>query len=112
MAFQNKEAMSGITLIVAAVIGLIILVVIVAMISGKLGSFGKGTDQSVSDSAQNFFNTCSDACKLFAKEIASDKTKFLCESMDPVIHPQVVPGSYSDIDVLSGKVCCCRDSPA
>ena len=100
--------MSGITLIVAVVIGLIIIVVIVTMISGKLGAFGKGTEQSVGDSAQKVFDACSDACKLFAKEKSTiGETAATCKTIASTLHPQVVPGSYSDVP--SGKVCCCRD---
>src|SRR3989338_3986971 len=105
---MNKAEVS-IALIVAVVIGLIIIVVIVAMISGKLGAFGKGTEQSVGDSAQKIFNICSDACKLFAKEKStSDQTAAECKAIVSTLHPQVVPGSYSDVP--SGKVCCCRDT--
>ena len=41
---NKKSQTSPVFLIVAVVIGLIILIVIVAMVGGKLGAFGKGTD--------------------------------------------------------------------
>jgi len=108
MVINKKSQGSPIGLIVAAVIGLIILVVVIAMIGGKLGAFGKGADQSAGDSAQKFFSICSDACKLFAKEKSIiDGGEVECKAIASKWHPQVVPGSYSDI--ASGKVCCCRD---
>lgn len=103
-----RKAEVSIALIVAAVIGLILIVVIVAMISGKLGAFGKGTDDSAASSAQSFFNTCVDACKIVGKvKSAGDETSDSCKSsIVSSLHPQVLPGSYDDVP--SGKVCCCK----
>lgn len=53
MLKNKKSQTSSITIIVAAVIGLIILVVIIAMLGGKLGNFGKGTEDA---------NTCDRLC--------------------------------------------------
>ena len=50
----KKSQTSSITIIIAAVIGLIILVVIIAMLSGKLGPFSKATDDA---------GSCASLCK-------------------------------------------------
>lgn len=106
--FKKRAQGLSITVIIAAVIGLIIIVVVVMMLTGKLGAFGRGTDESVAGSAQGFFSACKDACKLFTKEKSSaDETEAGCKAINPTLHPQVVPGSYSDVP--AGKVCCCRD---
>ena len=44
MSEKRAQGLS-ITTIIVAVIGLIILVVIIMMITGKLGAFGKGTEE-------------------------------------------------------------------
>ena len=54
MVINKKSQGSPIGLIVAAVIGLIILVVVIAMLGGKLGAFGKGAEDA---------NTCNSLCK-------------------------------------------------
>ena len=61
----NKKSEASIALIVAAVIGLIILVVIIAMLGGKLGAFGKGTEDA---------NTCTSLCKAAGYNDASGST--------------------------------------
>ena len=54
MKISKKSQGSPIGLIVAAVIGLIVIVVVIAMLSGKLGVFGKGTQDA---------NTCDSLCR-------------------------------------------------
>jgi hypothetical protein len=66
-----KKAMTGIQLIVSAVIGLIIIVVVIMMITGKLGAFGEGTEQA---------GTCDNLCKGIGKsehDISSGATATL-----------------------------------
>ena len=106
---NKKSQTSPIFLIVAAVIGLIIIVVIVAMVGGKLGSFSKGSDESVAGSAGKFnLGTCSEACKLLGKvKSAQGETAESCITIASSLRPKVVSGSYSD--VTSGNVCCCTD---
>lgn len=106
----SKKSEASIALIVAAVIGLIIIVVIIAMVGGKLGSFSKGSDDSVAGSAGEFnLGTCNEACKLLGKiKSTGDYTAESCISTIPSsLRPKVISGSYSD--VTGTNVCCCRD---
>ena len=77
-----------ITVIVAAVIGLIIIVVIIALITGKLSSFSKGVDES---------NSCANACKALNK-LGFDVTN---------IAGQVCPGIKLPGTFKEGSNCCC-----
>ena len=43
--FKKRAQGLSITTIIVAIIGLIILVVIIMMVTGKLGAFGKGTEE-------------------------------------------------------------------
>ena len=49
---RNAQGLS-ITVIIAAVIGLIVLVVVVAILTGKLGGFSKGVDAASEDITKN-----------------------------------------------------------
>ena len=106
----QKKSEASIALIVAAVIGLIILVVIIAILSGKLGSFNKGSDESVAGSAGKFnLGSCKEACQLFGKiKSASDETDATCKTIAANLRPKVVSGAYTDVP--ADKVCCCTDS--
>ena len=88
---KKRNADISITLIVAVVIGLIILVVLIAMIGGKLGSFSEGASKS---------HTCENACKaLGQRDITDDRTRS-CNSGE-----NYLPGNYDDLK--SNKICCC-----
>ena len=60
---KKKAQGLSITTMIVAVIGLIILVVIVAMLSGKLGAFGKGSEK-----IGNIAKTCEYQGGTLAKE--------------------------------------------
>ena len=79
----------SITVIVAAVIGLIIIVVIIAIFTGKLGGFSKGVESAAS---------CENACK------ALDKTghEFVTTTSTPVCPGIKLPGTFKE-----GSNCCC-----
>ena len=103
----STKSEASIALIVAVVVGLIIIVVIVLILTGKLGAFGKTTDDTVDDSAQTLFVKCSDACKLLGKQMitASEHTENSCLAVASSAEPKYVAGNYEDVN--TGKVCCC-----
>ena len=84
--------------IILAVIGLIILVVIVLMLTGKLGMVGKGVGSPIS---------CGSACNAVGMDgyILSDKTQ--CDGFNDIIgiNTQYLPGTYSDVP---DNKCCCK----
>lgn len=99
-------------LIVAAVIGLIILVVVAVMVGGKLGFFGKGADEQ-----SNIAKTCSGqggnvedgtACSSGSKIFASDTIasgKICCKSGGGPAPP--APAPCAGEGELCGAVACC-----
>ena len=95
----NKKAQGlSVHTIILAVIGLIILVVIVLMLTGKLGNVGKGLDKPA---------TCEGACSAIGMDeyIPSDKTQ--CDGFNDIIgiNTQYLPGTYSDVP---DNKCCCK----
>ena len=98
--FINKKAQGlPITTIIAAVIGLIILVVIVMMITGKLGAFGEGLGRAAS---------CENMCKTMGYDFGNGLSESGCDSLTK---SRVIPGTYSDVsgktEIDAEKVCCC-----
>lgn len=83
---NKKSQSSGITVIIAAVIGLIIMVVLIALLTGKLGNFGKGVDNSA---------TCQNTCNAMGRAF-TDVAKGSCGAI-------FVDGKFKDVS--SG--CCC-----
>ena len=73
----------SITVIVAAVIGLIVVVVIVALLTERLGDFSKGVDES---------NSCANACKALSKTGVDASP---CRGIE-------LPGTFKE-----GSDCCC-----
>lgn len=94
--FSKKSQSSPITVIVSAVIGLIVLVVIIAMLTGKLGDFGKGLENA---------NTCSNACKAIGADDYNSLLPVNCKDDDDY-KKEVLNGDFSDI-TLENNVCCC-----
>ena len=88
--------------IILAVIGLIILVVIVLMLTGKLGNVGKGLDKPA---------TCEGACSAIGmKRTGGHYSVDGCLdgiSIRPIKNPVILPGDYSDTMTFEGEVCCC-----
>ena len=54
---RNAQGLS-ITTIIVAVIGLIVVVVLIAIFTGRIGSFGKGLDAA----EKNIIQSCSSLC--------------------------------------------------
>ena len=88
---RNAQGLS-ITTIIVAVIGLIILVVLVAVFTGRIGSFGKGLDTAKS---------CQSACQALGKD-PSVQTASACTASDEVY----LPGKFA---TPHGTSCCCED---
>lgn len=101
--FKNKAQGLSITTIVSAVIGLIIIVVLIALLTGKLGSFSEGLEKTV---------TCDSTCDTLGYDtFESTHNLAACQSKE-VADPlkwKYVHGSYSDVPI-AGKVCCCKNT--
>ena len=97
---RKRKSQLSITMIITAIIGLIILVVIVLMLTGKLGAFGEGTSRA---------SGCETICKTIGMDdlIITDQTETWCKgaTMSGKKY-KYMPGTYSDVD--EDKVCCCR----
>ena len=88
----NKKAQGlSITTIIVAASGLVILVVLVAIFTGRLGSFSEGISKTLS---------CENSCKAFDKR-SQDITEEACKEVDVY---QFVPGKYDDTPNFG---CCC-----
>ena len=93
----------SITTIIVAVIGLIILVVVILMITGKLGAFSSGVESS---------SSCENICKAIGKVGYLQFTSDSCKGNDDYT---IMPGKFSDIDPRSDPeteksfpyICCC-----
>ena len=72
-------------MIITAIIGLIILVAVILMITGKFGAFGEGTDDAIS---------CKNVCESIGKTGDEDST---CTGGQKVV------GDYKE-----GSNCCCK----
>ena len=88
---MNKKAQGlSVHTIILAVIGLIILVVIVLMLTGKLGDFGKGAESA----SESYIKTCEE---LGGASLEDRETG--CQSWEePIISKDAFPGL--------GKNCC------
>jgi len=99
---KNAQGMP-ITIIVAAVIGLIIIVVMVMLLTGKLGAFGKGVESAAS---------CETTCKAIGADSGSGFQKDLCKDYNDGIKTtrrKIISGTYPDVD--KDGVCCCKWEP-
>lgn len=99
----NRHGITGINLIVYAVIGLIIITVVIFMVGKNIGNFVTGKDNA---------RTCAVACKAVGsdnsythlnREECEDKNKEPISSKYWVY--SVMPGSYSEVP--EGNTCCC-----
>ena len=88
---RNAQGLS-ISTIIIAVIGLIVVIVLIAIFTGRIGGFSKGLDTAETD-----VKRCDTLCEVqgLAKSAAADNAA--CSG-------RVIRGSFTD--VTSG-VCCC-----
>ena len=97
--FEKRKAQGlSITTIIVAVIGLIILVVIIAILTGRMGIFSAGLESAAS---------CENACKALGLVKSPFDTKTTCKSTAEIKYQQM-PGKYSDVPEGEDNVCCCR----
>ncbi len=91
---KNRKSQLSITMIITAIIGLIILVAIILMLTGKLGAFGEGTSEA---------SGCETVCKAIGKvkHTTDQATAAACKD---TAKGQYIFGDYSDV---STGVCCC-----
>ena len=87
---RNAQELS-INTIILAVLGLIILVVLVALLTGRLGGFSKGIGEA---------SSCEKLCEVILKSKTAYDTKDLCEDAG---------GDYrsGNFDDVTSGVCCC-----
>lgn len=95
---MNKRGQGlSITTIIVAALALIVLVVLVAIFTGRLGGFSKGVAETI---------TCQNSCKAFGMDFDYTSSKADCDS-NPI--RRYVPGNYPDVEKFGkGTKCCCR----
>jgi len=97
---RNAQGLS-ITTIIIAVIGLIVIVVLIAVFTGKLAWFGQGVEKS-----QTCESVCSSLAKKTATNLEADGTTPATMCGD-VLTERKIYGTFADVN--TGKVCCCYD---
>ncbi len=95
----KKSQGLSINVIIIVAIALIVLVVLIAIFTGRLGSFVRGVDETV---------TCETSCEAFGMDFYADKTEVTCKRE---ANARYVPGTYMDIPTTGSKVCCCKPRP-
>ena len=101
MLKSRKAQGLSITTIIVAIIGLIILVVLIAIFTGRTNIYSSNVDELTS---------CKNTCKNIGYDIGSSVSENFCLKVsNPKGNP--LPGTYSDV---SGKdeggrklICCC-----
>ena len=92
---RNAQGLS-ITTIVVAVIGLIVIVVMVALLTGKLGAFSSGVESAVS---------CGNVCKAIGMIRSEEYPVENACKMKENDGYRYMPGDFSD---RKGRACCCK----
>ena len=94
---RKKSQGLSINAIILVAIGLIVLVVLIAIFTGRMGNFVRGIDTTA---------TCKSSCEAFGRGAYTGtdaKIQTECEETDKA---KVVSGTYEDVP--KGKVCCCK----
>jgi len=97
---KNKDAQGmPINVIIFAIIGLIILVVLISIFTGRLNIYSSGVDE---------LTTCENTCKNIGYDSSVASSDFDCVKH---VKGSPVPGSYSDVtgEDADGRkrICCC-----
>ena len=104
MLNNHRRGITGINLVVAAVIGLLILTVLVFMVGKNVGNFAAGKDNT---------RTCAAACSAGG---ADDFATISRDDCTGIIKGRQIGGQYSDVagTDATGKprICCCFDTTA
>jgi len=91
---NNRKAQGlSITTIIVAVIGLIIVIVLIAIFTGRIGGFSVGLDES---------KTCKSVCDGISKKYEPGANIAACAAKDD---ERIISGSF--FDVAEGNTCCC-----
>ena len=88
---RNAQGLS-INTIVVAVIGLIVIIVLIAIFTGRIGSFGKGLDETKS---------CESVCNGLGMVVVATGNA----GCGNEANEQQITGTFGD--VADGNVCCC-----
>ena len=101
MAYKQKKAQGlSINTIIIAALGLAVLVILFAVMTGRLNIFGKGVD-----STQSQLTQCDQQCKV--QGYLSGSPSASCSAAQ-----QQIFGSFSDSDIKAGTAVCCCTKPA
>ncbi len=96
---HHRKADISINTIIIAALGLLVLVVLIAVFTGRLGAFNVGIGQQQSD-----FAKCSAAC------VAQGNMNGFFADLDQSCSTRIeVPGLYKEGDLQ--KRCCCNPQP-
>jgi hypothetical protein len=97
MAYKQKKAQGlSINTIIIAALGLAVLVILFAVMTGRLNIFGKGVD-----STQQQLTGCSQQCTVQGFSSGASMNDGLCKETNQ----QQIYGSFRD--VTAGQICCC-----
>ena len=96
MLKKKKAQGMSIKIIIVAVIGLIILVVVMGIFTGRIGTYTSGVEG---------WTTCESTCKNIGADRHNSLLKSNCVDT-PTSKKNILPGTFSDI-TLSQNVCCC-----
>ena len=90
--FKKRAQGLSINVIIVAVIGLIILVVVIAMFTGRIDLYSSGVKE---------LTTCENTCKNIGADAGVNLNELACKSLSD--DNQFLPGTYSD----APDGCCC-----
>ena len=93
MTKRNAEISIGI--IIAAAIGLMVIIIIISLVSGKIGNFSKGIEDTA---------TCKSACKFLGRNPADIGEG---ECSQATVKTSFLGGDYKD---TPNEGCCCFGS--
>ena len=94
---RKKSQGLSINVIILVAIGLIVLVVLIAVFTGRMGNFVKGVDTTA---------TCKSSCKAFGREAYTGADALTEDECNAIDKSKIVAGTYEDIP--TGNVCCCE----
>jgi hypothetical protein len=98
MTYRRQKKGQGLSIntIIIAALGLAVLVILFAVMTGRLGIFGKGVDTT-----QQQLTECNQQCKVGGFASGSPVTDTSCRAANT----EQIYGSFKDVG--AGQVCCC-----
>lgn len=101
MIKKRKAQGMSVRVIIITIIGLIVLVTVIMVFSGKFSDFRSGIGKA---------GTCEDACKVLGYDLSFVGIIALTEEgCKSLIHGRIIPGAYSDIPKENNRLCCCTN---